>query len=53
MELRLSPSTTAAEFTVPSTGCPAQQLQLDGISLESPQDTNVRIGPAKIDRIGG
>lgn len=39
-------------FTVPETGCRAQQLQLNGKMEESPQDIDVEIGPLQIERLG-
>jgi hypothetical protein len=39
-------------FNVPPHACPAQQLQLNGHREDSPKDSNVRIGPASIERIG-
>lgn len=54
MDLRLGgPELPAAKFTVPSSGCPAQRLMLNGHLEESPEDSDVRIGPAGIERIGG
>lgn len=45
-------STPGATFTVPS-NCPAQWLALKGSQQDMPQDTDVQIGPARIERIGG
>lgn len=43
----------AATFTVPASNCPAQRLQLVGQSQEMPQDSDVRLGPLQMERIGG
>lgn len=40
-------------FTVPGAGCTAQTLQLNGRLEDSPEDSDVRIGPARIERVGG
>jgi hypothetical protein len=44
---------SAGSFAVPAAGCPAQTLQLSGHVEDSPVDSDVRIGPATIERIGG
>jgi hypothetical protein len=46
-------STPVTTFTVPSSGCNAQLLMLRGSQQDMPQDTDVQIGPARIERIGG
>jgi tetratricopeptide (TPR) repeat protein len=38
-------------FTVPETGCPAQKIELVGHRQDSPEDSDVEIGPARIERI--
>ncbi len=45
-------SGSAASFRVPASGCPAQRLLLNARAQESPDDTDARIGPATIERIG-
>jgi hypothetical protein len=50
LDTTASPSGT---FTVPAEACPAQRLQLNGHQEESPEDSNLRIGPASIERIEG
>jgi tetratricopeptide (TPR) repeat protein len=53
MRLQVGASVTqAVTFVVPSSGCDAQALQLDGLQQDMPQDTDVQIGPARIERIG-
>jgi tetratricopeptide (TPR) repeat protein len=53
MDVQLgTPVTTSATFTVPANGCPAQQLQLNGHLEDSPEDSDVRLGPAIIERVG-
>lgn len=46
-------SAQSGTFSVPAEGCPAQRLVLNGHQEDSPEDSNVRIGPASIERIGG
>jgi len=54
MDIRLGGSTPpSGTFTVPASGCQAQGLQLNGHLEESPEDSDVRIGPANIERVGG
>lgn len=38
-------------FEVPAGDCPAQQLVLKGMALDSPQESDVRVGPAQIERV--
>lgn len=52
MNLNLNGGGGGGTFTVPGSACPAQQLQLNGHAQESPQDTDVRIGPVDIERMG-
>lgn len=52
MDVPLTAGRTAASFAVPSSGCPAQQLQLNGLLEQSPHDTDVRIWFARIQRAG-
>lgn len=49
-QVRVGPGTSGLSFTVPASGCRAQMLQLNGHQLDSPQDSDVRIGPATIER---
>ncbi|HEX2802574.1 MAG TPA: hypothetical protein VHN55_01125 [Sphingomicrobium sp.] len=42
-----------ANFTVPSGRCGAQLIQLRGHAQEMPEDSDVRVGPARIERVGG
>lgn len=52
MEFSLGTSTRdAAVFTVPTTGCPAQSLQLNAHSQDSPEAIDVQIGPVSIERV--
>jgi len=54
MDLRLGGSAPpAGNFTVPASGCPAQSLVLNAHREDSPEDSDVRIGPADIERVGG
>jgi tetratricopeptide (TPR) repeat protein len=48
-ELDLTARPPGARFTVPS-DCQAQRLELLGTGSESPQDADVQIGPAKIEK---
>lgn len=50
-ELPVGPGSAARRFSVPP-GCPAQRVQLNGHLLESPSDSDVRIGPVLIERVG-
>ena len=50
MQLDLSMGSSAA-FTVPSANCPAQTLTLNGLGQEMAQESELRIGPAKIERL--
>jgi hypothetical protein len=53
MDLRLGGAAPpAGNFAIPSSGCPAQTLQLNGHVEEMPEDSDVRIGPANLERIG-
>jgi hypothetical protein len=47
----VTPPTTAIDFTVPPSGCAAQWLQLQGQSKDIPQQSDVQIGPARLQRI--
>jgi hypothetical protein len=51
MNLPLASSSRSATFTVPPEGCPTQRLQLIGHQQDSPEDSDVKIGPASIERI--
>jgi hypothetical protein len=42
---------TGAQFAVPP-GCAAQMLALTGSLLDMPQDSDVQIGPVRIERVG-
>ena len=42
----------AAEFEVPAQGCEAQQIELDGVSEESPATVDLQIGPLTLQRMG-
>jgi hypothetical protein len=54
MELRLgSGGQPAGNFTVPAAGCAAQKIDLVGHLQDSPENSDVQIGPAAIQRIGG
>lgn len=54
MELGVGSSTAhSGTFTVPSVGCPAQMLQLNGHLEDSPEDSDVQIGPASVERVDG
>ena len=53
MELELGPSATAqASFEVPVSGCQAQSLQLRGRAPDMPQESDVRLGPLRLERGG-
>lgn len=52
MNLQLGSGAAAATFTVPAGGCDAQMLQLNGLLQDSPQETDVKIGPVTIEGIG-
>ena len=41
-----------AAFEVPAAGCRAQSLELIGRAQEMPSDVDVRIGPARLERVG-
>lgn len=43
----------AGEFEVPAQGCPAQQIELDGTSEDSPSTVDLRIGQLALQRTGG
>ncbi|MFP5329000.1 MAG: tetratricopeptide repeat protein [Alphaproteobacteria bacterium] len=44
-------SRSPLDFVVPS-DCPAQQLELRGWLQDMPKDSDVRVGPAKLERVG-
>ena len=52
LEQRVGEGGTSVEFAVPSARCDAQLLQLSGIRQDMPQDSDVLIGPARIERVG-
>lgn len=53
MELELGSSATAQRtFEVPAADCPAQSLELKGRAQDMPQETDVRIGPLTLERVG-
>lgn len=47
------PKPTAGTFAVPASGCPAQELQLNGFQEDSPEDSDIRIGSASVTRVTG
>jgi hypothetical protein len=52
MELNLQAAgESAAAFSIPASGCTAQWLQLNGHSKDSPEDSNVRIRSAQIQKL--
>jgi hypothetical protein len=44
-------SGTSAQFTIPA-GCPAQTLALGGHLQEVPKDSDIQMGPARIQKVG-
>jgi hypothetical protein len=52
MDIVVREGGAAATLAVPATGCGAQLLQLRGIRQDMPQDSEVQIGPARIERVG-
>jgi hypothetical protein len=52
MDFHPSPGESGASFKVPASGCDAQWLELKGSQQDMPQDTDVQIGPARIERAG-
>jgi tetratricopeptide (TPR) repeat protein len=54
MDLQLGGTeSAAASFTVPASECPGQRVQLNGHALDSPEDSDVQIGPVSLQRVGG
>lgn len=50
--LELGSSATAqASFEVPTADCPAQTLELRARALDAPQESDLRVGPLKLERI--
>jgi tetratricopeptide (TPR) repeat protein len=41
-----------ATFIVPQSGCSAQRLELNGNAQDAPQDTDVAVGPLRLERLG-
>jgi tetratricopeptide (TPR) repeat protein len=41
----------SAEFTVPGSGCPAQAITLNGIGQDGAEESEIQLGPAKIERV--
>lgn len=52
VDFQLGAPSSRVEFTVPSTNCVAQTLSLDGHQQDSPQQSDIQIGPVSIERIG-
>ena len=53
LDLKLAASSeNAGSFDVPASGCPAQRLVLNARAQDSPDDSDARIGPVTIQRIG-
>lgn len=44
--------TLVADFIIPPRGCDAQQIELDGALEDSPQTSDLRIGPLALQRVG-
>ncbi|MGI8706150.1 MAG: hypothetical protein ACR2JJ_10225, partial [Sphingomicrobium sp.] len=51
--LELAPSATArGTFKVPAADCPAQALELKGLAQDMAQESDVRVGPIALERVG-
>jgi len=51
MQLSITSTPSAARFAVPA-GCETQSLKLNGHEQDMPQDSDVQIGPVRIERVG-
>jgi hypothetical protein len=47
-----SSATERGMFEVPAAECPAQTLELKGRAQDMPQESDVRIGPLSLERVG-
>jgi hypothetical protein len=43
---------SSVTFAVPPSGCAAQRLELNGNAQDAPQDSDVVVGPVRIERLG-
>jgi len=50
LDLPLSTAKRASAFAIPSSGCKAQLLELKGRATDSPQPSDLLVGPATIER---